>query len=179
MKNSLIVFVLFLVAIFLFGCDRDALPTDSTPGTLANLSKPYSVELAALRARTTRYHRVEVAQSDGYNLIPGLDECVELPGVGGMGYHYINSPLVDTLVDALNPEVMVYHHGPNDQLVLGAVEYLVPAALWDLGHSEPPMLFGEQMHFNEHVGMYILHAWIWTNNPAGMFEDFNPRVTCP
>lgn len=179
MKNSLILFALFILGIFLNGCEKSVTPTDSTPSIVGNLSKSYSAELAALRARTARYHRVEVAQSDGYNLIPGLDECVELPGVGGMGYHYINSTLVDTLVDALNPEVMVYHSGPNGQLVLGAIEYLVPAALWDLNHTEPPMLFGEHMHFNEHVGMYILHVWIWTPNPAGMFEDFNPRVTCP
>jgi len=179
MKNSLIAFALFILVFFLFGCEKDVPPTDSTPSTVENLSKLNSAELAALRARTARYHRVEVAQSDGYNLIPGLDECVELPGVGGMGYHYINPELIDTVVDALNPEVMVYHHGPNGQLVLGAIDYLVPAALWDLNHTEPPMLFGEHMHFNEHVGMYILHAWIWTSNPSGMFEDFNPRVTCP
>jgi hypothetical protein len=23
-----------------------------------------------------------------------------------------------------------------------------------------------------------LHAWIWQNNPAGMFEDWNPTVSC-
>ena len=27
-------------------------------------------------------------------------------------------------------------------------------------------------------GVYELHAWLWQHNPAGMFEDFNPRVTC-
>lgn len=179
MKNSLIIFALFTLVLFLYSCDKDVTPTDSSQGKIENLSKLHSDELAALRSRTARYHRIEVAQSEGYNLIPGLDECVELPGVGGMGYHYINPTLIDTLVDALNPEVMVYHSGPNGQIVLGAIEYLVPAELWDLGHSEPPMLFGEQMHFNQQVGMYILHAWIWTSNPSGMFEDFNPRVTCP
>jgi hypothetical protein len=36
------------------------------------------------------------------------------------------------------------------------------------------------MHIlNPVLGWYILHAWIWQHNPAGMFEDWNPTVTCP
>jgi hypothetical protein len=36
------------------------------------------------------------------------------------------------------------------------------------------------MHIlNPALGWYILHAWVWKNNPAGMFEDWNPTVTCP
>ena len=26
---------------------------------------------------------------------------------------------------------------------------------------------------------YIAHAWIWKHNPAGMFADWNPEVSCP
>jgi len=26
---------------------------------------------------------------------------------------------------------------------------------------------------------YELHAWLWKHNPAGMFDDWNPRVVCP
>jgi hypothetical protein len=28
------------------------------------------------------------------------------------------------------------------------------------------------------VGFYIKHAWVWMNNPAGMFADWNPEVSC-
>ena len=28
------------------------------------------------------------------------------------------------------------------------------------------------------VGFYILHAWVWGHNPAGMFVDWNPEVSC-
>jgi hypothetical protein len=25
---------------------------------------------------------------------------------------------------------------------------------------------------------YLMHAWIWMNNPSGMFADWNPKITC-
>lgn len=28
------------------------------------------------------------------------------------------------------------------------------------------------------VGFYLMHAWIWRPNPAGMFADWNPEVSC-
>jgi hypothetical protein len=29
---------------------------------------------------------------------------------------------------------------------------------------------------NEDFGLWTLHAWIWLNNPNGMFAEFTPRV---
>jgi hypothetical protein len=29
------------------------------------------------------------------------------------------------------------------------------------------------------VGFYIMHAWIWKPNRAGLFADFKPEVSCP
>ena len=26
---------------------------------------------------------------------------------------------------------------------------------------------------------YLMHAWVWKPNPAGMFADWNPNVICP
>ncbi|WP_420628985.1 hypothetical protein [Candidatus Leptofilum sp.] len=133
-----------------------------------------------LRAVTARFRSIPAAQAAGYDLVPGLDHCFDNPGVGGMGYHYINLDILDLNVDPLRPEAMVYSTGQNGRLQLGAVEYVVPAAAWDAaGHSEPPQLFGHHFHFNESLGVYALHAWIWKHNPAGMFEDWNPNVTCP
>ena len=48
--------------------------------------------------------------------------------------------------------------------------------------DEGPFLKEERKLINtiaEQLGVYILHAWIWKNNPAGMFEDWNPKVSCP
>jgi hypothetical protein len=136
--------------------------------------------LAELRAATAQFHRPEAAQAAGYDLVPGLDHCFDNPGVGGMGYHYINVGILDTTVELSRPEAMVYTPGPDGILQLGAVEYVVPAAAWDAeGHTQLPMLFGRYFHLNEALGVYILHVWVWKNNPSDMFEDWNPNVSCP
>lgn len=137
-------------------------------------------EIQQLRRATVRFRNIPAAQAAGYDLVPGLDNCFENPGVGAMGYHYINLDILDLNVDLLRPEAMVYSTDRNGRLTLGAVEYVVPAAEWDAaGHSEPPQLFGQHFHLNESLGVYALHIWIWKHNPAGMFADWNPTVTCP
>jgi hypothetical protein len=135
-------------------------------------------DLAAVRALSARYHQVAVAEANGYAAFAG---CLSNPGVGGMGYHYVNFNWVDLTVDAMHPEAMVYAPGPNGQLQLGAVEYIVPAGAWDAAHpGTVPQLFGQDFLFDSDFGgLYELHVWLWQYNPTGMFQPWNPRVTCP
>lgn len=135
-------------------------------------------DLAKVRAATAQFHRPQAAQDAGYDLVEGLDYCFNNPGTGGMGFHYINTDLLDTNIELLRPEAMVYTPSP-DGLQLGAVEYIIPAALWDAEYDELPELLGQHFHLNERLGVYVLHAWIWKNNAAGIFEDWNPVVSCP
>jgi hypothetical protein len=145
-------------------------------GSVASVWADVESELAAVRAATAQFHRVDAALDAGYVPSGG---CVELPGVGGMGYHYVNFDIRDLTVDALAPEAMVYAPGPSGQLQLAAVEYMVyPADAWDAQHPEPPSLFGETFHRNQPRNRYDLHVWIWNHNPTGMFEDWNPTVSC-
>ena len=96
---------------------------------------------------------------------------------GGMGQHFVNFGLLDTTVQRQKPEAMVYQVDES-QLRLVAVEYLVPIADWTEDH--PPRLFGRHFHPNEELGVYVLHAWIFKRNPAGLFTDYNPNVpACP
>ena len=136
-------------------------------------------DLGKVRGANNRFKKVAVAQAAGYTLVDGLDYCFDNPGVGGMGLHYINTAGLDLVVDMLKPEAMVYFAGRDGQLQLGAVEYIVPAEPWDAaGHTAPPSVLGQQFHLNEALGVYVLHAWLWRTNPAGVFEDWNPEVTC-
>jgi hypothetical protein len=137
-------------------------------------------DLAVVRAATAPFHRTGTAQAAGWDLIPGLDHCFENPGVGAMGYHYINASLLDLELMEKEPEAMVYAPGPQGQLMLSAVEYIVPAAAWDAAYpGAMPMVLGHELHLNESLGVYVLHAWIFRHNPDGMFEDWNPDVSCP
>lgn len=100
--------------------------------------------------------------------------------------HYVNGGLVgDPAVRARTPEALVYEPGPNGRMRLVAVEYVVLQSAWhDAGNASPPSLFGQQFELvtsPDRYGLpafYELHAWIWKHNPSGMFNDWNPRVSC-
>ena len=57
-----------------------------------------------------------------------------------------------------------------------AVEYIVPGDFVD--PAAPPELLGQTFHLNEALGVWVLHAWVWKDNPAGVFQDWNPEVVC-
>jgi hypothetical protein len=138
-------------------------------------------ELAALRRATARFHRVGVAEAEGYTVLVTHPEsgaaCLEHTDLGGMGRHLLKLDLVDGEVSATEPEAVIYEPGPNGKLRLVGVEYLIPFAI--LGADQPaPALFGQAFTQNETFGVWALHAWVWKNNPAGMFAAWNPNVTC-
>jgi hypothetical protein len=103
-----------------------------------------------------------------------------------MGIHYVKVAEVgDPTEDATTPELLVYEPQQNGRLRLVAVEYVVLAEAWDADNAEPPSLFGEEFELvpaGNRYGLpdfYELHVWLFKHNPAGMFEDWNPNVSCP
>jgi hypothetical protein len=135
-------------------------------------------DVAQLRLATVHYQSLAEAQASGYQLAPGANQCLNNSGFGGLGYRYINSSLLDAQVDYQQPEAMIYVPGPNGTLRLGAVEYIVPVAAWNVTNAGWPQMMGRQFHLNPGLGAYVLHIWVWENNPSGMFEDWNPNVSC-
>jgi hypothetical protein len=146
-------------------------------------------ELAQVRRVTARFHDLDAALAAGYELgwvngsgVRIITGCVFHPTAGAMGYHYFNAELMaDLTTDALAPEVLVYAPGEDGQLELVAVEWVVRGQNSNPpGVSSPPSVLGMPMHILvPAVGFYIMHAWVWKPNPAGMFEDWNPEVSCP
>lgn len=146
-------------------------------------------DIAIVRQVTARFHDVDAAKAAGYELgyVNGagnriITGCIAHPTAGVMGYHYFNKTLIDDLVvDEQRPEGLVYTSGPEGQLKLVAVEYVVPGAGSNPpGVSQPPTIFGRPMHILvAAVGFYIQHVWVWSHNPAGMFVDWNPELSCP
>lgn len=142
--------------------------------------------LADARKATLRFSRVDAAIAANYVKFPDLaGDCVAQPGQGGMGVHYLNPALLDGELDPLRPELLVYRPKASGQLELAALEYVVPAPVWDAQHAQPPSLFGHPFHllrvpnrYGLDTPLYTLHVWLWEHNPNGLFNDWNPRVDC-
>ena len=129
---------------------------------------------------------------DGYGLFKDAAgiACIAMPPMpgmppGAMGIHYVNGNYVgDPTEDPAKPEAVIYEPEKNGQLRLVGLEYVVLKSAWDATHSSPPSLFGQQFNFTNSPNryglppFYSLHAWIWKNNPAGMFAMWNPDVSC-
>lgn len=139
-----------------------------------------AAQLAQVRQSVATFADISAAQSAGWGLVDGLDHCFNNPDVGAMGVHYINVDLLDTELDPLSPEAMVYQHGSDGELSFGAVEWIVPADAWDAENPNSlPSVLGRDLHLNEALGVYVMHAWIFLENPSGVFEDWNSEVSCP
>ncbi|MEN4041155.1 MAG: hypothetical protein ROW52_14730 [Anaerolineaceae bacterium] len=142
-------------------------------------------DLAQVRRATAKYHDVNVALADGFIRTP---HCVEEPGLGGMGVHFIHpARLMDPAISLLEPEILLYSETENGMKLLG-VEYFYGIGAPDTPIPDPappsPILFGRAFdgpmdaHEPGQPPHYDLHVWIWQANPSGIFAPFNPKVSC-
>jgi len=123
------------------------------------------------------------ASDDGFGCVDAADFGLD-PSLGAMGFHLINEALhADPATDPLRPDLLVYEPARGQgKPKLVALEYEVFRSDWyAAGNTEPPTLLGHEfvpIDF-EDLHVFGLHVWLWRNNPAGMFEDFNPKLSCP
>lgn len=154
----------------------------ATAGLSAGFSSAEEVspDLDKLRAAVEKYKDPVVAVRDGYFSTLG---CVEFEA-GTMGVHFLNPALLGPEPDPLKPTLLVYEP-VGDRLQLVGVEWLIPLAT---GVKKRPVLFGQPfdgpMEGHEpllpaQLHHYDLHAWIFKENPLGMFSPVNPDVKCP
>ena len=123
---------------------------------------------------------------------------------GAMGIHFFRpdllgitgppSPRVSgtgTHTDFRRPSILIYEPQADGSLALVAVENLVFADAWRAaGHLERPSFHGvpfdamadnpataldEAHNFAPH---FDRHVWLYRENPRGVFEPLNPRVSC-
>lgn len=122
-----------------------------------------------LRHVTDDYRWLENAEADGYQKVT---ECIEKPGVGAMGFHYAKQELIDDKTQARKPEVLVYMPNKYGRYKLVAAEFISTA-------TERPSIAGLDFDDGPFPGSYALHAWVWRDNPDGMFAAYNPDLNCP
>jgi hypothetical protein len=136
-------------------------------------------DLAVAREATERYRRMDLVLADGFS---PLFECISDPSAGAMGVHYVQAERFDSRLEVSEPEALVFEPQADGRRELVAIEYIIPAAAWS--GSEPPTFLGQALQYKTSVGLhevdpyYELHAWVWEDNPSGMFADWNPEVSC-
>lgn len=183
---------LALLGIVAGACD-DAVPTDldvapeareqvrnAGDGNSGHLDAGVRSQLVRLRQATAAYHDIEKAEDDGWE-VRFPPECLTHAQLGAMGSHLLNPELLENeeagRVAVTEPEFLVYEPGADGQMRLVAVEYVVPFDVVP-ADGDPPTLFGHEFHANETFGVWAFHVWAWRHNPAGLFADWNPRVSC-
>ncbi len=133
----------------------------------SGLSHSTLLELMQARAATARYHNIANAFADGYANIN-----VVIPN---MGYHFMKTAWVDAQFEVTKPEILVYNKQPNGRMQLVAVEYAVPLSM---SANAPAGFSGTQDVWtaNTGFGLWLLHAWVWYENPDGVFNPTNAAV---
>lgn len=115
------------------------------------------------------------------------DACVAEPGLGGMGFHYVNyANILDGVVDPAQPDVLVFVPTKSGGRALGAVEYMgIDPDQDETTDDGRPSLFGsipfDGPMLGHEPGMPVhfdLHVWLYKHNPAGMLSAWNPAVSC-
>jgi hypothetical protein len=153
-------------------------------------------QLDRAREATAKYQDVHMAEADGYRPIGG-----DHPK---MGIHYVRT-LEPREFDLEKPPILVYEKTASGGYSLVAVAYLLNAAEGPDGrplnspfptslaqwhrHTNICMLPGlanpgglTESQCREKGGKFIaeapwmVHVWIWKDNPSGVFNEQNPAV---
>lgn len=149
---------------------------DQRAATVRGLGSDVNKELAALRNVTAAYHDFATASRAGWST--QITPCMTDPGgAGGMGFHYGNTALIDGTASVEKPQLLLYEPEKNGELRLVAVEYIIPYSFHPRS-AAPPVLFGQQFAQVDIFQLWGLHAWVWKENPSGIFAPWNPRVGC-
>ena len=142
----------------------------------------------AMRKALSKYEDPYVAVRDLYLSTVG---CVHYDGLkmeghmhypkGGMGIHFVNLTIQGPL-DPMKPNVLLYEPVDGKLKLVGA-EWLVPLAVAKerptlLGQPFAGPMEGHEPLIPQGFHHYDLHAWLFKDNPLGMFSPTNPNVTC-
>lgn len=147
--------------------------------------------VSTARAATARYQDRAAAIEDGYRKVG--------PDFPGMGEHWVNPGLlVAGVLDPGRPPVLEYVTiGGTPKLVGVAYAALVTDSTWPPALPLPSWAWhthagtvDEESFILSHAGVHqahldgsgprvaVAHAWIWLDNPAGLYETDNWAVPC-
>ncbi len=199
MKHSLRTIVVTTAAV-LAAANGTALADTPGPGepTLAE------VRAATEKYQDVKVALAEGYIRDPTDMCETADMMGRPASAGAMGVHYFRPDLLGvtappnprvngngTYTDFRAPSILIYEPQADGSMQLVAVENLVFQASWAAaGHASPPTFHGvaydnmqddpatatdEAHNFEPH---YDRHVWVYRENPNGVFEPFNPAVSC-
>ena len=155
----------------------------------ANADDVPKADIEAMRKALAKYEDPYVAVRDLYLSTVG---CVHYDGTkmeghmdypkGAMGVHFVNLT-VQGPPDPTKPNVLIYEPVGKGKLKLVAAEWLVPLAVAKgrpslLGQPFQGPMEGHEPLIPKDFHHYDLHAWLFKDNPLGMFSPTNPDVSC-
>lgn len=156
--------------------------------------------LQELARQLEPFKDVNYALSQGY--VRGSD-CESHPTLGSMGFHYANPRLLGftgpvngrmngtgTYTDPNPPGILLYAPDGHGGLELVGIELLVFAEAWHKEHKQPPKFNGREFNYmadnpdtpqdeaHNFMPHYDLHIWLFEHNPAGLYAQWNPALSC-
>ncbi len=133
---------------------------------------------------TARYIDINVAIAEGWVT---ATPCVSGPDTGAMGVHLVLPSRISAgVLNAEQPEALIYEPMANGAMRLVGVEFIVLASVWLSNNPDGgvPALDGNLLNYipapNRYglPAFYELHVWAWEHNPQGSYADWNTHVTC-
>lgn len=132
-------------------------------------------DLETLRQVTAPFRTFDAALAAGWSA--KITSCMSDPSLGGMGFHYGNTALIDGTVQVNKPQLLLYEPKADGSEELVAVEYIIPYSAHARSDAAPE-LFGQKFKQNDTFQLWGLHVWAWKTNPSGLYADWNPQVNC-
>ena len=146
----------------------------ASPAAAYGIDAEFGVQ--RVRAATAAFVSLDSAVAAGYAAT--VERCYAHPQHGAMGFHHANRALMDARVEVERPEILLYERLGDGRYVLNGVEYIVPYSRWS-PDSAPPTVMGQLLKREDDLRVWYLHLWVWRENTAGLFADWNPAVRCP
>lgn len=164
--------VVGLVAVAMLGCAGRSHATASPP----NGSDAVAIDgVARLRNATRSFRVLDSAVAAGYPR--EVADCIVHEHHGAMGYHHVNRSYVDDKLEPERPEILLYERRPDGSYKLNGAEFVLPFRFYSRD-SVAPVFMGQKLSREDNLKYWYLHVWAWTENPDGLFANFNPDVTC-
>ena len=167
---------------------------DDLPMTYPQLEILIS-QLDRIKSATERYRNFDLARINGYK-----QSTEQIPN---MGAHFLNTSLViDGVFDPEKPEILLYAKNDQDNWELVGISFVQPINL--VGFDHPDIFEGPLDNWHVHYELctgdkirshsstqqeciddggvwvpaygWMIHAWVWVDNPMGVFSMWNPNV---